>query len=304
MKTIIEYLVTTYGIEASTSVTIVVTLFVFSSGIAINEILKSISRYSLRKNARLILYHTCTQIVSATKKQEKTYQKISSRFSFENMRLIEYDRVEISGVYLLSELSYEKLFEAYLIGFENLSFLSKKYRSKILSKIWSLGMVIKYIHERSYQEIDKIIEEYNLKNDLRNDSLSRLQKTIFELQSKVDGMQVTSKMEEYFRGIEDIFDSWKKVEDGLRPDIIHESLVLKLYEFDRRNHNKILSPILNPLLLETMHNFTNQKNYLNYVSLQFKYYARIMEQNSRFIRLLINLISKRFLFFKKSIFQV
>lgn len=304
MDALINYLNAEYSIEPSATLSVLVTLFVFISGFALNELTKAISRYMLRKNTRLIFQQACGIIVNLLEKQSKVFSDVSSSFNFQNISLLSYIRVELTGVYLLEDIGYERVFNSLMVGIENRLRFSNTLRTRTIAKIWSINRAVRYIHEKAYNDIEHFLKEYNAKNEKRNSSLDKLRQTIYSIQVDLNGKEVSEAIAKYLNEIQIIYTEWLNLEDNSRPDIVHYNLVLKLYELDQKHHNQFFSPILNPLILNVISDYTNQKNHLENAALQYKYYARIMSQNARYVRLLSPVLMKRFTYRKRVIFNV
>jgi len=203
---IVDYLVSELQLSNETAVSLIVTISIFSLGIIINELLKAFSRYLERRNTRFVLVHTLNSIVNSGFKGSKYLEDISNKITFEGMGVLEYRKLDFFGSDALLDIGYEQLFNSLMFGPENHLRFLKSFRIKIFSKVWALNRVINSIHKRAYTEIEHLLREYNIKNDIRNKSINRLRKAIFDIQAQLDGKQVNPEIAYYLKELENIYE--------------------------------------------------------------------------------------------------
>lgn len=285
MKELQEYLHCNFGIDANTSSSILITLFVFVAGLFTSELLKLISRLRGRRTQREVISSFINHSITQTKKQVRSYEKIALEFSWSGNKHISLGRTILNKV----DFNYKMVFDSYFIGLENIS-LNRKQKSKALNRLWEAINSLEYWHNISFTDVDNFVKKYSEYNIKRSEALDEHRRLIESVLTSVNGTSLPIQLGRYIQEIDNIHVTWQGIENRTRPDILQSVLINPLLEHNRANPDIQIARRSSDLLLAATFQFENLESLLTTYKEQFNNYARIFRYNYRTLEKALNLL--------------
>ena len=268
-----EYLMREFGIDENTSATIVITLLIAALGIAINLVYQFSSKLIKRWQRRRIFFISVKRYSHQISKQAIGYSQTADKFTFENQEGFGFTRTDLFPSQVLSDLGYKETYEACFSGIENTLKCKNKLRLKAFNKIWECVHSTDYLHNKSFDGMDKFIEQYNTTNTARNVALTAHQKYWEPIILATDGETVERNIGTYLQGCDRVHVEWQNTEKRTRPDIVQRKLVLPLRIHNRKYKAQEIAQVMNYNLLTASAEYENQRTLLRGNKRQFKIYA-------------------------------
>lgn len=278
MKDIQKYLELTFGIDANTSATLIITLFVFIVGLILQQGLRTFTNYLERKRTRKTFFFALEEFWLQVKKQSEEYLKISNGLRFDKENNFEFKKATISTITSLNELGFKNAYEALFHGPENWIKINSKVKMKAFNKIWNSIKSVEFWHEKSFQDIDFFITKYNLFNDRRNSALRNYRAFIEPIMHSFNGKNIPKELAFYLKKVDQIQFEWQKMPDRTRADIVNKHLIIPLRILNRKNQDKEIAVKMNDNLLESSLEYQNLINLLEVHKKQYKSYYRNFRQ--------------------------
>lgn|GEM_PF-4741408 len=304
METIIDFLVTEFQIDKNVAVSTVVTLFIFCSGIIINQIIKAITLFNSRRRTRNLFQILIDQLSRSIRLQGRDYGKIADQFTFKSYNRFTYKRAEVYTLDILYDTGYQRLFDAQFLGFENYFQTDKDLKVKAFNKVWETLNIISYWHEKSFEGINDFLKDYNKHNDNRNEAIENHRILLAPIFQALNGQNVNPTLASYLVEIDNITANWQTVADRTRPDIVHRKLILPLRVHNRKHLKSITIALkLNQDLLDASEHYINQRNLLKAQKEQFKTYSMIFRDREKRLQLYKLILSEKIRFDEKSLFK-
>lgn len=268
-----EYLIREFGIDENTSATIIITLVIATLGIAINLVFQFSSNLIKRWQRRRIFFIAIKRYSEQMLRQATGYSKTADKFKFENQERFGFFRIDLFPSQVLTDLGYKETYEACFSGVENVLRCKNKLRLKAFNKIWECIHSTDYLHNKSFEGMEKFIEQYNTINEVRNKALIAHQKYWEPIILAADGETVGRNIGTYLQGCDTIHVKWQNTEKKTRPDVIQRTLVLPLRIHNRKYKTQQIAQTMNYNLLTASAEYENQRMLLRGNKQQFTIYA-------------------------------
>lgn len=291
--TIRESIMTSLDIDPDTFATIFITLFVFIVGLIIQQLIVFYNSYIQRKRTRKVFELSLDSFINQAKKQSEEYIKTSQTFSFEKETRLYFSPVTISSISLLNELGYQKAYEAYFFGFENLFKLKFDLKIKTFNKIWHSIKHVEFWREQSFKDtryLESKLHELNNRRILAIDNLRKFRESVsIELHGKRIPQDIPEELGRYIQAVDEITVNYQNLPNARRADIVHQNLILPLMTLNRSyNSQNIEGRELMELiarmgdnLLKASREFQNMEIFLMAQKNQFETYSKSFRRDYR-----------------------
>lgn len=272
-------------IDNNTLATILCTLLVFVVGGLIRQFYNYMQSYWDRKRKRKLFENVATEYFKQIEKQASLLKKSSSAFSFSNDPGFQIYRADLHTNSILNSIGYDKVFEAYFFGFENMFESRVSLRIKAFNKIWTTIISAEVQHNQAYDSFARFIDKYNNYNAKRNDHLDAFRKAfeghVLNAVGKKVGSELPAKVARYLKEAVQIHVQWQALENPRRPDVIHNGLVVKMRALNQNNTELRFVNELTDLLLLASLEFENQEKILANQQKQFEEYSIAFRNSAR-----------------------
>lgn len=290
MTGIQKYLECNYGVDSNTSATLIITLFVFLLGVAFQYALNSFTKYSERRRVRKTFLVGLSEFSNQVKKQSEQYHKSSLTFTFDKETNFEFNRATISTIGSLIDLQYNRTYEAFFFGFENLIKFNSKRKFEAFNKIWDSIKSVEFWHEKSFQDVNYFIEKYNDLNERRNEAINAHRLFFEPIMTQMDGQTVPGNIGRYMQAADQVHVDWQNKPNRTRPNIVHRNLVIRLRILNRKNQNLPIANRMNDNLLTATMEYQSQRNFLRAQKEQMENYERSFRHYYRLVNAGISIL--------------
>lgn len=285
-----KYLELNYGIDANTTATIFITIFIFFIGLVVQQMIVIYNSYNERRKTRKIFKISLKSFVKQVKKQADEYQKTSQTFTFDKESNFEFNRASISTISSLNNLGFQRTYEAYFFGIENMFKCHLDFKLKAFNKIWDAVKSVEYWHDKSFQDVSDFINKYNTFNERRNRAVDNHRRYFEPIMTSISGKTVPKNLGLYLRDADQIHFDWQNYPNRTRPNVVHKQLITRLRILNRENQDLDVANVMNNNLLEASMEFQNQHNLLKAQKIQFVSYGRMFRLYSRIAKKTIEIL--------------
>lgn len=268
-----KYLESVFEIDANTSATILITLSIFIIGISIQQLLLLFSKFIERRKTRKIFKISLTGFIKQVKKQSEGYNETAKSFTFDEQTNFEFTRATIYTLSSLNSIGYQKTYEAFFTGFENIWKCNLNLKLKAFNKVWDSIKSVEFWHQKSFEDLSDFIDKYNDLNEKRNIAIENHRRFFESIITEINNKSVPAKVGLYIQDVDRIHVDWQKLKNRTRPNIIHRYLIIKLRIINRKNSNIKIVNRMNENLLDATKEYQNQRNLLKTQKDQFENYS-------------------------------
>jgi hypothetical protein len=280
------------GISNQTSAPIIITLSTFFLSLLLGKIGNIYKQHKQRKIYRQVFVTALTRLIEQTKNQSKQFKKTSDNLVFKNDIGFAFGRVQLLPINTFESIGYKQSIESFLLVWRN-SFTTKEQRelkTKSINRMWEAIHSIHFWHQKSIDDTNVFLDKYNLFNERRNNAIEDHNKyflTMLELYKNKPGTPEYIYIEKAVK----IREKFVKLEDKTRPDIINDNLIQPLRKLNTENQGLEIADKMNFDLLLADHEYTNQKNTIEFYRKVYsdRYYAfrnfsRTMEKSIKILK--------------------
>jgi hypothetical protein len=285
----------TFGIDANTAATIIITVTIFVLGYVIAAINSSFSTYLKRRNYRRIFSDIMNSVVISIGKQADSLSKSATKVHIKNFDDYVVTTVNITHLDNIDKLEFPDVYNGFLTGPENI-FNNKKL--KAFNKVFSHLSLIKDIESRlhsSMTEFNSILREHA---KLWDESVDKLRQVIDATQTATNGTTLPAALVNYLQGVDTIILAWQQLPNRTEYSIVKEEYIDKLLTHNQANQNIayqgniILS--MNTFLLDAGHHYDNMEKTLVVYSQKLKSTSDLYRSAKRMINKAMSVLSNSY----------
>lgn len=279
-----KYIMDSFNINETTSATIIITLFVFITGILIQQIIKGVDGYIVRYRTRNLFGIAIKSLVRVTSDYSKGFAKTANSFGFDHGYKFSFN---IPTVYLLKtfeNIGYKSIYDAYFSGIENWPRPNKSKALQAFNAVWEAIVSADFWQGKIAGEVSQYMDNYNRFNTDRNEAIETLRSKIQLFDIEVENGIIKDSLAAHVKELVGIFMTWANQpgdpDEISNPKNIQENLIEPMREVNRSYPNDSISLEVTPLLHLAQHHFQNTKKLLQITKEQYDYYTKLFLQIS------------------------
>jgi len=157
-----------FSVKSDTVFSVSTSIFVFISGIIVNEALKAFGRYRKRKFNRTLVKLNLPLLIEKLEKQKIEFETFVKHLYVDNMESIPYTAINNPHIQIIYEIGYSELHKAYFSGIENLRSSNNQIKVDSYGKLWSRVNHLQMSYNKNKDEAISAIERIRILQDERN----------------------------------------------------------------------------------------------------------------------------------------
>ena len=282
-----------FGINNTTTLPLVISLFVFALGWTLKGISNLFKESKRRKTIKHILRKNLHDLSINLSLEAKNSLKSSKTFASRTDANFEITKNNFSQLSVFKEIGYQEMFNTFYKGFYNR--FNSLLRIRAASRLWGVINSISDWEEYIKEEIKKFNELNNSYISLFNKSHKTYLDHIYNLIIHGNSFK-TDNEKIYVSKLEQIRANWQKSDNFIHPDVVYEKLVLPSADLNNQYIN-----ITNHLILPSMSllndidlSYRNRNRLLNSYSDLFITSNKFYLKNSRRIRIITSILYPSF----------
>jgi hypothetical protein len=279
-----------FGIDPDTSATILITLFVFVSGLIITAVASYIAGLINRNTRREIMRLNLIDFAKQLDTQAHSYRRFSRQLNVKNYKTVTFSRSDISQTSNLKVVGYENMYNAF---FHLPTWPNRSKKLKAFSQIWQIIEVVTYWQQKATEDYEQFLPLYNEYNQRRNEAVSEYFDFIRPILISANKKVIDAGYAEYLSAVDAIHVAFENGGKTTLPHVIQEKLVKPLRELNRKYKNEISARMIG-LILSLDVAYQNQRNLLRVKQRQFFFYFLLFNAKRRQLNLIARILFFRY----------
>jgi hypothetical protein len=249
------YIETTLNTDSNTAATITISLFIFGVGYSFASIGKLISGIIQRNRLRKLISNQVNSLIGAVKKQSIFFSEFSDKLDLSKNENLMLENMIMPDLKNFERIEFEKVYQAYSIGIENIFNLRSKKYDEIIRLMGSLI----YFQEGLSGLFKDFSDSNNTFNEKWSIHIEDLRKLVDKISTEANNtMTSEADTANYFNQLDLILIYYQEMNDNTKKNT-YQNFVKPLISLNRR-FSRELSEFTLPMfeiLMECDYDFKN-----------------------------------------------
>lgn len=282
-----------FGITNTVSVPVLITLFIFFTGVTITYLFKRYDEFVSKRNTRITFRKLIERTIKEIRLKEKHLKQLIDTLHIEHSGNWKITHVNLSYLDTFFDFNYIDIF----IAFNNKSLFFSRNRSQrenAFHKSWSLIRGLKFIEKPSYNSLEIMIDKFNNYNDSYSDGLESYRQKFDKEILAINGQKLDKIRAEFYSKLDGVYSDWqlKNSKCKTRPSVTYKEIVDPSMEICRQYAKVPECRSFNIPLMQATNGFMQMKNVVDAYRIQYRHYYYFYRTSRRLLEKILKILKK------------